>query len=141
MKYFLHLKKLFCAFMDNFGRIFHLFDLNKLLGGMSEVVNSIFGDSNHVLNSASVLTKEINTGLDGYDLACAKLSAKTAGIKPWTLVDKQTDRMAERVTEGALVLRNCINNIYFYSSIDNTNFLCCFYSRFNFLCCNDMCLC
>ena len=76
---------------------------------MCEVVDSIFGYSNHILNSASVFTEEVNSGLYRKYFSYSKLSAKSSGIKSRTLVNEEPYRVTERMTERTLVL--CVNYI------------------------------
>ena len=78
---------------------------------MGKIVDSVGRNSHHILNSAAVFAKKIDAGLNGHYLTCAELSAKTARIKPRALVDKESHRMTERMTECSLVFRNRIYNI------------------------------
>ena len=62
---------------------------------MCEVVDAIFGDSNHVFNSASVLAEEVNSGLYGEYFTYVELSAKATGLESRALVDEETYGVSE----------------------------------------------
>ena len=80
MKYFRFFSKYFWIFLVLNGKEYQLFNNYKLFCRVSKVVDAVFGNSNHILNSASVLTEEINSGLYREYFTYFELSAKATGI-------------------------------------------------------------
>ena len=72
---------------------------------MSEIIHSVILDFYHILDTATVLTEEVDTRLDGEYLARAELSAEGTEGEAWCLMNEETDRVTQRVTECTVVLR------------------------------------
>ena len=65
-------------------------------------MHAVIGDCNHILYSTSILSKEVNAGLNGNNIAGNKLIAKSPCRKAGGLMDKETNRMSERMSKQAL---------------------------------------
>ena len=72
---------------------------------MSEIENSVLENGDHILNAASVLAFDINTGLEGYDVTGGELAVGGHNFlrESGSLVDIHSNAVTERVTEAPLV--------------------------------------
>ena len=78
---------------------------------MSEIMHTIFLNRHHILDSAAVLTEEVNSGLNRQNFAHSQRSAERLFSECRTLVNEETNRVTERMTKRTVILGNCIDNI------------------------------